>query len=407
MRFILSLLSIAVFWSLDSYKDMLYFNLTFIDAATFNFAEANPLIRIVITLSILFFTMVQVKNQEKISTKCTATNLKMFDSLKKISEIILSPLPLHKQLNSVVNMMEETLEIKTAFVGSYKKDSIFTLNTNESLSRVGILDKYLPHHGNLIEGSLDSLLSICFLEKRTYVDDFINIKGIKYRAIIQAYGQDKLKKALGIVAIITDKDDSDDYSNFLLKVCEQIAFSVQLTKKKDDMIVSQNKFNEEFSVMDTQLQIPNNSKVQEMIEHEIKRSQRYGTSISLMLIEIDHMQNLSNIFTEKETLTLRKEVASFFKKQVRETDLFAKWTAQSFVIVAPDVDFRATKSFANKLIRNLKEQRFSKVGKITCSYGITSFSAKDSIGDFRKRAENALQEAIRRGGNSIEVKILV
>lgn len=126
-----------------------------------------------------------------------------------------------------------------------------------------------------------------------------------------------------------------------------------------------------------------------------------------MLIEIDHMKNLSNIFSEEETNSLKKDIASVLKNGVRETDLFGKWNDELFAIVAPDIDFRATKSFANKLNRKLQEHRFSKVGKITCTYGITSFSLKDTIGEFRKRAESALKVAHEKGGNSIEVKILV
>lgn len=144
-----------------------------------------------------------------------------------------------------------------------------------------------------------------------------------------------------------------------------------------------------------------------MIEHEIKRSQRYGTQLSIMLIEVDHMKNLSNIFSKEDTTTLKKEFTALLKRNIRETDMLGKWGDHHFAIIAPDISHRATKNFAHKLNQKLSEHRFSKVGKITCSYGITSFSSKDTIGEFRKRAENAIKEAVSKGGNTIEVKILI
>ena len=303
--------------------------------------------------------------------------------------------------------MEKKLEIKTAFIASFENDSILLLNTNQSLNDTGIKEKYKPHHSKLTDNSIDKLLSTSYLEKRESINDIVEINGIKYRAILQAYANGNSKQLMGVTVILLKEDSENKYNNFLKKVCEQVAFTINLTKKKEAAIKAQSRYNAQFSSMDNELGIPSNSKLQEMIEHEIKRSQRYGTQLSLMLIEVDHMKNLSNIFSEKETLTLKKEIATLLKKGVRETDMFGKWADNHFAIIAPDVDFRATKSFANKLNRKLNEHRFAKVGKVTCSYGITSFSPKDTIGDFRKRAENALQAATSMGGNSIEIKILV
>jgi diguanylate cyclase (GGDEF)-like protein len=407
MKLVLSLLVVLIYWCLDSYQAVLNFNITFTQALMLDYENSNALIKIVIVLAIFLFSMIQVKsNKDKPEVKENCTR-KELNAIYEITDTILAPLPLHKQLNSVVSIMEKELEIKTAFVASFENDKILLLNTNESLNTLGLKEKYLPHHNELKKESLDSLLSICYLEKREYLDDIVDINGIKYRVLIQSYKDSHSKKTMGITVLILSEDDETDYEHFLKRVSEQVSFTISLTKKKEEAIKAQNRYNAQFSSMDTELNIPSNSKLQEMIEHEIKRSQRYGTALSLMLIEVDHMKNLSNIFSQKETLALKKELATLLKKGVRETDMFGKWNDEHFAIIAPDVDFRATKSFANKLNRSLENHRFPKVGRITCSYGITSFSPKDTIGAFRQRAENALNEATKRGSNTIEVKILV
>ena len=103
------------------------------------------------------------------------------------------------------------------------------------------------------------------------------------------------------------------------------------------------------------------------------------------------MRNLSNIFTQEEVLVLKKEIISLIKKNIRETDVFGKWDKARFAILAPNVDYRGAKSFTTKLNKQLDEHRFTKVGKITCSYGITSACAKDSIGEFRQEQKTLLK----------------
>jgi diguanylate cyclase (GGDEF)-like protein len=405
MKLVLPILIIVIYWCLDAYQAVTNFNISFTKAILLDYENSQPLMKLIIVASIFIFSIMQTKNKTKSQQDDSIT--KELNALYSISNIILSPLPFHKQLNNVVDIIESELKIKTAFIASFENDKILILNTNESLNKIGIKNKYMPHQNELNENSIEKLLSITYLEKREKNEDTVKINGINYKVILQTYKENNLKISMGIVVILLEKNDKNDYKNFLKKVCEQVSFTVNLTRKKEEAIQAQNRHNAQFSPIDKELNIPSNSKLQEMIEYEIKRSQRYGTQLSIMLIEVDHMRNLSNIFSQKDTGMLKKEFTALFKRNIRETDMLGKWGDHHFAIVAPNISHRATKNFAHKLNQKLSEHRFSKVGKITCSYGITSFSPKDTIGEFRKRAENALKEATSKGGNTIEIKILV
>ncbi len=407
MKLVLSLFIIIIYWCLDSYQAVLNFDISFTKAFFLDYENSNLLIRFLIVFIFLMFFWIQNKTKPPVVESKKIDIDEELKAIYAISDTILTPIPLHKQLNTVVDIMEQNLKIKTAFIASFENDKILLINTNSSLSKIGIKTEYKPYYDELRKKSIDKLLSISYLEKREYMDDFIEINGITYRAILRVCKDIHLKIPICMTVMILEVNDTNDYQNFLTRCCELVAFTINLTKKKDEVIKAQSVYNAQFSSVDTQFNIPTNLKLQKTIEHEIKRSQRYGTSLSLMIIEIDHLKNISTIFSDKESLAIKKEIVSLLKKNIRETDMFGKWSDNHFAIIAPDVDFRATKSFANKLNRNLAEHRFTKVGKITCSYGITSFSPKDSIGSFRKRAENALSEATKRDGNSIEIKILV
>lgn len=405
MKIILPILLVIAYWSIDAYQAMLNFNITYKQAFLLDYTQANYLVKFIIVALIFISSVLLNKTKSNVIQK-VESEFADIDTIYKISDALLSPVPLHKQLNKVVSIMEEKLDFETAFVGSYEKDTILLLNTNESLQKVGIKAKYLPHQDILLKNTLEDLLSKCFLENRGADEKNITINNTTYRVIVQIY-KNHSKTSMGIVALVLNKNNNTNYTNFISKVCEQISFTINLTKQREDAIKAQNQYNAQFSSIDPDLNIPNISKLQNMIEHEIKRSQRYGTQLSLIIIQIDHIKNLTNIFSEQETKNLKKEVVTLLKREVRETDLFGKWKDDNFAIVAPDIEYRAAKGLANKLTKTLREHRFSKVGKITCSYGITSFSHKDTIGEFRIRAENALKVAVEHGGNSIEVKILV
>ncbi len=406
MKLTLIILIVAIYWCLDAYQAVLNFDISFAEAFLLDYDQSNPILKLIIVVAIFILSAIQIQPKAD-TTKEKEGKERDLNTIDSISDIILAPIPLHKQLNSIVYTLEEELNVKSAFIASFTNDTILLLNTNESLNKIGIKMEYKPYHSKLKEGSIEKLLSSCFLEKREYEDSFIDIKGATYRVLLQTYKGDYSKKSIGVAVMLLEKSDKSDYKNFLKKVCEQIAFTINLTKKKESAIKAQNSYNAKFMSIDTDLNIVSNSKLQEAIGHEINRSQRYKTELSIMLIEIDHIENIKNIFNEKETLALLKEFATLLKKSIRDTDMLSRWGDNSFVIIAPDIDFRATKSFANKLNRELEEHRFFKVGKLTCSYGITSFSPKDSIDTFRKRAENALKKATSRGGNSIETRILV
>lgn len=406
MRIFLSLLIISIYWSMEAYIAVKDFSINFTDAFLLNYENSHMSIKISIAVIIFLLSLINIKEEEEKDENNSCNNEKL-KALQDISDVILTPVPVHKQVDKIVEILETNLKINTAFIASYKEKDILLLNTNSSLEKIGIKEKYQPHKNILNDRTIDKLLSICLLEDKDSIDNIVEIDTFDYRVLVQTYRDEKSQKAMGVLVLVFDPSNTKEYSKFLNKIAEQIAFTVNLTKKKDDAMRSQAQYNAEFSALDPILNIPAISRVQRFIEHEIKRSQRYGTQLSLMIIEVDHMKNLSNIFKEKEAQNITKELTNVFRKNVRETDFFGKWSDNHFAIVSPDIEFRATKSFANKLNRLLEEHRFPKVGRITCSYGITSFSPKDTLGDFRKRAENALKEAVDRGGNAIEVKILV
>jgi len=158
---------------------------------------------------------------------------------------------------------------------------------------------------------------------------------------------------------------------------------------------------------DKNLNIITHIKVLEHIEYEFNRHKRYHTEVTLMIFEIDMLKNLSTVFPAELIVGLKKDFIAMIRKNIRDVDILGKWNNEQFVLLLPNVDFRAAQSLAKKLQGLLHEHKFVRMGKLSCSFGITSIVPKDTLGTFRTRAESALTLASTRSNGSIEVKLLV
>jgi len=410
MKILLSLLAVVAYWCLNAYEATISLNISFLKAILLDYDNNHIFIKLTIVAAIIIITMIPTKTKE-VTKKIGADDFNphvstTLNSVYTISETILSQLPLEKQLNDVIDIVESQLSIKTAFIASFKDDKIIILNTNKSLKKIGIKAEYIPSAKDLVDKSIDKLLSIHYTEKQAYIDSTASIGSSNYRIVIQPYKDSMLKNQIGIMAIVLNVNDKREYQKFLEKVCEQLSFTISFSNKKKELLSAQKRHHDQFTSIDTELNIASNFKIQDTIEYEIRMAQRYGSSLSLMIIGIDEMRSITNVFREEESIEIKKEFALLVKKEIRETDVFGRWSNDNFGIVVPHLDHRASKSFAKRLGKIISEHKFKKVGNITCSFGITSFNKKDTIGQFRRRAENALQAAISRGGNTIEIKIL-
>lgn len=395
MKLIISVLIVICYLILDAYQNAQNFSISFADAFLFRYEQANPLMQLIISALILSVSFIPNTNRDKKHNQNIQDDI--YEVVNRVSKIVIAPIPLKKQFDEITAIIKRSLPIESFFIATYEKDHIIMQNYDASFESHSINKSYFAHKENIPSNTLEHLLTTCFIEKREYIKGDINGSHVS----IASLKTKESAKPFGLIGIYTNS--KDDFSSLIQSLSELISFTLYLSYKKEATL----KFQEQISPKDDILNIPTNTTLQTKIEHEFKRHERYHTNLSLIIFQIDHIENLSNIFPKEDITRLQKEFIKLIQKNIRSTDMFGKWTGDKFAIVSSDIEFRAAKSFANKITRILSENRFLKVGKVTCSYGITSLAPNDTISSFRTRAENALNEAIKKGGNTIEVKILV
>ena len=137
------------------------------------------------------------------------------------------------------------------------------------------------------------------------------------------------------------------------------------------------------------------------LQEEVIRSDRYGTPLSISILDIDHFKKVNDTYghtTGDETL---RRVAARLRELIRHPDVIGRYGGEEFLIVLPNSEARAAAEQASRLckdIRNTKIEANNNVLSVTVSVGIAQFRVgKENWEGFLNRADEALYQAKNNG----------
>ena len=157
----------------------------------------------------------------------------------------------------------------------------------------------------------------------------------------------------------------------------------------------------ELANVDAMTFIPNRRKIIVELQEEVIRSNRYGTPLSISILDIDHFKKVNDTYghtTGDETL---RRVAARLRELIRHPDVIGRYGGEEFLIVLPNSEARAAAEQASRLckdIRNTKIEANNNVLSVTVSVGIAQFRVgKENWEGFLNRADEALYQAKNNG----------
>jgi diguanylate cyclase (GGDEF)-like protein len=157
--------------------------------------------------------------------------------------------------------------------------------------------------------------------------------------------------------------------------------------------------------------LPNRHIFKEHLTHSLKRALRLGYSLSLMLVDIDHMRDINLRYGHEIGDRVLIEVSNILRTSVREIDMPARWGAEELVAVLHETDAEGARAVAERVRRRvealeleLRDPRSGKPIRVTATLAVTSYPRHSCEPQgLLEEACEALIEAKDAGGNVVIV----
>jgi len=188
----------------------------------------------------------------------------------------------------------------------------------------------------------------------------------------------------------------------LEKTKEQLKNINKAMKNKVDELFSMASILEEKATKDTLTRLYNRSKFEELFGEEITTCRKHKKSLSLIVFDIDYFKPINDTYGHQFGDKILIEIGSLVSKNIKMSDILARWGGEEFAIILPDTDIEGATLFANKIRKIIENHIFSEGKQITASFGVGElYEHEDKLTLFEK-VDKALYVAKNKGRNRVE-----
>jgi diguanylate cyclase (GGDEF)-like protein len=143
--------------------------------------------------------------------------------------------------------------------------------------------------------------------------------------------------------------------------------------------------------------------MEEMLKSEHDRASRYGTSFSVMMVDIDHFKKINDSYGHQIGDVVLRSLAERIAGCVRKSDRVFRYGGEEFAILLPHTGMNRARKLAQR-VRFLVEQTGFIAGlRITVSIGISEYKDGLTATELVERADRGLYLAKERGRNRVEI----
>ncbi len=164
----------------------------------------------------------------------------------------------------------------------------------------------------------------------------------------------------------------------------------------------------ELAARDGLTDLYNHRYFQEFMGQNFREAKRYGRSLSIIMMDIDHFKEVNDKFGHQFGDLLLKELAGLLRSAVRKADIIARYGGEEFAIIMPETNVHGAAAAAEKIRRMVQHHRVhitpDKTVGITLSLGVAQLSPEMSeVGELVGAADSSLYQAKRGGRNRVHV----
>ncbi|GEM_PF-5337057 len=150
----------------------------------------------------------------------------------------------------------------------------------------------------------------------------------------------------------------------------------------------------------------NREEVFTRLDQELERADRYGHTVSVVMLDLDHFKELNDTYGHLAGDEVLREFGGLLRNFMRDADVAGRYGGEEFIAILPHVGLEGAETLAERFLAKLRELTFEAEGQemtITCSAGVTELrSPGEAAEDLIERADTALYEAKQKGRDRVE-----
>ncbi len=181
--------------------------------------------------------------------------------------------------------------------------------------------------------------------------------------------------------------------------------ALELLMEKNTNIQTLSASLREQAIRDPVTSLYNRCYMEESLKHELARSTRSKSPISVLRIRLDQYEKAGEVYGDKAGIEILKIMGSLVYRYIRRGDFASRLGGEDFLVVMPGASPSIAEPRAERLRKAFHDSILNYLGsKIECTFscGLASYPAQGETSDaLFQAAEKALQDAIAAGGNRV------
>ncbi len=146
----------------------------------------------------------------------------------------------------------------------------------------------------------------------------------------------------------------------------------------------------ELKMTDSLTQLPNRSYILKRLNEEMRRANRYGSNLSLILFEIDNLEKLVDRLEATDYDRLIVEISSVLKSRLRNVDLIGRLGNEDFLVVMPEANLAEASHSAQRIRDAISQKLFLNGVEVSLSAGCTLYQQQQTLAELLKQLDSAL-----------------
>lgn len=125
-------------------------------------------------------------------------------------------------------------------------------------------------------------------------------------------------------------------------------------------------------------------------------------TLGVIITDIDHFKKVNDLYGHDIGDETLKVFSTTLENYLREDDWIIRWGGEEFIIITVISSPQDITLIADHLCQRISQTSINSVGKVTASFGATTFLHNEDIQDTIKRADQLLYKAKTNGRNRVE-----